>query len=414
MVPRLLSPAELSQKAVEIYRETRCHQSVLKFLNQYLAHYKADSFIRHIYFERSKVYEQMNLWEAALKNLILAENCGYAGDIAIRKLFCEACLSLGPEEDNLPFFTLTYQSHPRIPYIIEDLMCINNTQYGNHVITTRNLNIGDVISIENPLFTVTTNNMDVPYNIEVSQCYQRCAHCHKSNNMNLLPCHECSKAMYCSDTCRNISWDIYHRFECHISRYIDNIPHLIRGLRTFFLALYLNNGNILKMRHDFEHRDIKPTTVFDFDLSDHLSSDYFPNLMSTFETYRTSNKCDINPVYQQLFLCHPYLLELWNEHSSFILMYIACHADNLRELGQIVLKWPTNGQQIMKTKSLITSPSEFRNELQIVGVDYFPFTGLITHSCMPNVARHINEYNQMVLIVIRPIRRGEQLFDDHM
>jgi SET domain-containing protein len=47
-----------------------------------------------------------------------------------------------------------------------------------------------------------------------------------------------------------------------------------------------------------------------------------------------------------------------------------------------------------------------------IGKAVFPFASLLNHSCAPNVAR-IDVESKMYLVLKRPIKAGEQLFDSY-
>jgi SET domain-containing protein len=97
--------------------------------------------------------------------------------------------------------------------------------------------------------------------------------------------------------------------------------------------------------------------------------------------------------FSYIFQHHPVLKKLWTDERDFIEKY-------LTRMMQIEI---LNFHGI-KGRSLNDS---YR---RCVGDGSFAFCSLLNHSCSPNVMRIVVN-NRMVVIVERPIKAGDQLFD---
>ncbi len=63
--------------------------------------------------------------------------------------------------------------------------------------------VGEILFVERPYCSV----------LLPEQYASHCHHCHVPVEVP-VPCLECTQPRYCSDECRQSSWDGYHRFEC--------------------------------------------------------------------------------------------------------------------------------------------------------------------------------------------------------
>ncbi|CAB4057193.1 unnamed protein product [Lepeophtheirus salmonis] len=122
---------------------------------------------------------------------------------------------------------LTYGSNPRMPSasIVIDLRF--SPEKGRYFVANRDLTPGDVILREEPYAAV----------LESVFRSNHCAHCLKKTPTP-IPCCECSTVQYCGETCRDLSWNEYHKIECGILRYLEpsrflgKMPHLALRIVT--------------------------------------------------------------------------------------------------------------------------------------------------------------------------------------
>lgn len=134
--------------------------------------------------KRSFVYLQLKRYQKCLESIKFAKNILNlsANDSTFSDLedICMRNISLEKKEENneVPFFKISYPEHKNIPFIIDCLKPTDTWKYGRCVITTKDLKAGDIIAIEESYFRML--NRDARH--------IRCANCFKSNFLNLIPC----------------------------------------------------------------------------------------------------------------------------------------------------------------------------------------------------------------------------------
>lgn len=103
----------------------------------------------------------------------------------------------------------------------------HSKKYGKHVVTNRNLAMGQNVIVEEAYWMASS----------IEQNYLQCANCFERKS-NLLACSKCSAIMFCSQRCCGAGHEKFHAFECgkrdvcHISK---AIPRLV--IRTVINAI---------------------------------------------------------------------------------------------------------------------------------------------------------------------------------
>lgn len=153
------------------------------FLNKSLcqAHHEHSN----LFAERSEVYFEIKLYHQCLENIKLARQNSSASaheeTLKQREEDCKTSIKQLPHTsitNPWKFFKLSHQSHDKIPFICDYLRPHETWKFGRCILTTKSLDPGDVIAIEEPLFRML--NKDARYS--------RCANCFISNAMSLIPC----------------------------------------------------------------------------------------------------------------------------------------------------------------------------------------------------------------------------------
>ncbi|RZC39061.1 SET, TPR 11, and/or zf-MYND domain containing protein, partial [Asbolus verrucosus] len=121
------------------------------------------------------------------------------------------------------------QKNPIIP-CASDCVRIENEEDGGYVVATRDIEIGEVISVERPYCSVVFPNDRLNY----------CHHCLKLC-YNMIPCKCCTQALFCSEKCKEKARKLYHDYECPILLTLSSLtmknPMVMVALRTTFLAV---------------------------------------------------------------------------------------------------------------------------------------------------------------------------------
>jgi tetratricopeptide (TPR) repeat protein len=142
------------------------------------------------YANRSAVYLELEQFDKCLNNIQLARDNCYKDEKKLKERE-EKCLKLkeeqrqeDPENDPGSFFKLSYPACETIPFIANCLEERCNKKFGRYIITNRDLQPGDIVAIEEPVFKT----------IAKEACYSRCTYCMKSNMLNLVPCRKCASS----------------------------------------------------------------------------------------------------------------------------------------------------------------------------------------------------------------------------
>jgi hypothetical protein len=141
------------------------------------------------YGARAKIFYRVKLWSECKENIQLAKN----NTMMIDEVFDQ---DLRDIEDHLmsnivensesvnkwKFFKLSHEPNHKIPFIVECLEICQSDDYGRFIATTKDLNPGDMLIIEEPFYKVHA----------ATETHKRCSICLKQNSLNLLPCTTCS------------------------------------------------------------------------------------------------------------------------------------------------------------------------------------------------------------------------------
>lgn len=169
----------------EKFQAAKAYYNALLHWNKVLSHVPAGIDLSYVYMQRSKIYEDSSLPAECLNNNFLSHslNTYDVEKIKVRQILREC------SEAN-SFMELSYKANPKMPFVIDGLKLKCDTAFGLHVIAEHVLNIGDIICVENALFTfLTSKSNDI--NFEKNSSYQRCHHCLISTKMDMVSCMEC-------------------------------------------------------------------------------------------------------------------------------------------------------------------------------------------------------------------------------
>jgi SET and MYND domain-containing protein 4 len=139
------------------------------------------------YANRAAIYLNVKQVDKCLENIELARSHGYENEAKLKEreekaLKLRENLVEDPEQNPENFFKLSYPPHERNPTVVKCVDIKKDDNFGRYVITTRDMNPGDVIAVEEPMFKM----------IYDTGRYQRCSNCLKVNMLNLIPCDKCN------------------------------------------------------------------------------------------------------------------------------------------------------------------------------------------------------------------------------
>ena len=159
------------------------------------------------------------------------------------------------------------------------------------------------------------------------------------------------------------------------------------------------DGSIDDLEKFLEKYENSSISVYNFDFSaaqkdqNERAKNYLASLYCLARNDKSATSQD-SP--KSIFMKHPMLIEMWNENENFILKFfkrIFCVGDSN---FHGICGW---------------SIQKYQNQApQMIGIGCYPFISLVNHSCFPNVTRQYFE-GKMMLVVERPIGKGDEIFD---
>jgi SET and MYND domain-containing protein 4 len=173
------------------------------------------------YANRSAVYMKWQLFDRCLENIRLAKEAKYPArlmpKLEKRSVECQEFKNtkraLTPEI-HVP--QLSYSAHAQIPFMADSIELVKNEKFGRHFIAKRDLKVGDIVLLEKPF----ENRLGKLHQ------YRRCTNCLAENELTLIPCPDCTSAMFCSTQCMSTANKKFHKYECPI---IEALPVLQAG-----------------------------------------------------------------------------------------------------------------------------------------------------------------------------------------
>lgn len=257
------------------------------------------------------------------------------------------------------------------------------------------MNPGQVIAIEEPYAVC----------LQTSSRYHRCNHCLAENSLSLIPCPNCTNAMFCSQKCLNRANDEYHRFECPISDYLLMLFNKIHmsALRVTLKAItsFQSIDEMIGFCRENENSNV---TTFSFNHT---------NKLSPLELYQqvhclATNQDKRTP--SDLFQRATIVAVLYNQllkHSE--LKDILTNGESRAAFIEILFRHLQTAPTNFHTLDLAETPT-------MEGIDYangaYPFCSLLNHSCAPNICR-MSIGRKMMVFALRVIKKGDQLYDNY-
>ncbi|CAH1366474.1 unnamed protein product [Tenebrio molitor] len=277
-----------------------------------------------------------------------------------------------------------YESTPKFPESEKNseiknarncVKILKNEKYGRYVVATRNIDIGEVLVVEPPYAAIQEHEIYV--------------HCHECFTLcyNLIPCGECTKALYCSENCKDKALNTYHKYECSILLSLD------------LIQLDFPKRLALKMVFIGRNEWNKYNTVAD-ETDKMYCSDRFKE-MRDLETH-TDKRNSQNLYSRTAIACG--LFHLIKNHTTLLQEDI--DEDRLKDV--ILLMILVCGINTVGINELSPDMMGIYN-LNPTATAIYSFFTLFSHSCWPNISRHFHG-SSLVLRANNTIKKGEQCF----
>lgn len=332
------------------------------------------------YANRASCFLNLKMYEEALIDIELANQAGYSAQLMPklkkRQVDCFRLMKTQPERIQFQP-KLSFKPNEMFPCMASVLDLRQNEEYGRFVVANGEIDVGQVVLVEQNFASVS-----------IGDGRKTCAKCLKSN-VNFIACLKCVDAMYCCSDC--MERDTVHRFVCGNFRNVSGSMKLYIQTILIAIDMFQSVDNLMDFIEDtmVNHADDIPESFVDAQSKYRAFLKLHPSLCARDEK---DFLFDARKIYMQLILT-PVIQELFNSKKK------------RRFLKHLVLH-----------HLLVTSRNRFQfnseeNLLKITEIAVMAC--FFNHSCAPNLFHHVID-NQVILIAIRPIRKGEQLFISYL
>ncbi|XP_052743404.1 SET and MYND domain-containing protein 4 [Bicyclus anynana] len=278
-----------------------------------------------------------------------------------------------------------------IPCVNSDVNIDSSTDKPK-VVASANMKVGSVVGSETAYVSLTSS----PNN------FVSCHFCQKKA-LNLIPCEGCCCALFCDEECKKKCMEEYHEDECKI---IDAIED--GCLPTINVAIAVKA--CFKLR-----RSCKSWNEF-ITASKNMGSDRIKS--SSFKEIYGTNKYSIlsinddrvfvhGTLYNSCFLCAIvlYCLDLT---PSYLPKDTVEREQSIKALARVIMFIATYQKvfPIIQNEHNLKLDESYYAEIKNNGL--YPFIAKLKHSCSSNLMLATNN-NRLVMIAIRPIKKGDEL-----
>lgn len=248
---------------------------------------------------------------------------------------------------------------------------------GRHILAVQDIEIGEIIAMEKPFCSVLIDDFR--------------SHCHKCLHLcyNLLPCPDCTQAMFCSKDCLE-AVKLYHSYECRILKTLRELNVDKMKMTALSIALFVKD----------EYTNIQSNFILN-EKEMYCSNRYkeIHNLVGNTEHRTVSDlfkRATSAAILFHFVKNFTHFFDDATDESAFkeiLLLHIQTAPCNFHEISEITDK---NG--VFESKE--------------IGAGAFSFLSMFNHSCSPNVVRQCYG-TSIVLRAIKTIKKGQQCFDNY-
>lgn len=271
----------------------------------------------------------------------------------------KSCRSLIHKQNAINFcnyFPEVKNKHPKINAASSSIEIRQNFELGRHIVASKNIKLGEVISVEQPyVHQIRLCSKELYCN----QCLNPC--------LNLIPCQNCSINFYCSKECMLQAYNSHHKYTCELSAFQGfNIY-----LKTFLVAQNEKKGE----QSDDHYRSDRSNEIFN---------------LCTNEQKRNPMKL----LFYLIIVCQTFLA--LKKRTKFFQDNIISENEVKNQLYKLIMISEINrfGYQ--------THMSE---ELYATGI--FSFSSFFNHSCAPN-CDYVFHGNSLVIRATEDIKKGQE------
>nr|CAD7411112.1 unnamed protein product [Timema poppensis] len=305
-----------------------------------------------------------------------------------------------PELQNKAFFLprISYGQNEKIPCASDCITIKNSKKMGRCLVATRDITIGDVLAVEEPFVSFLMPEF------RHTHCYNCYLKCH-----TLLPCHYCSMAMFCSESCRKASWEKNHSIICSVSPYLDELGRAVNLSLLIIIKASRNYKSITELYQQVKSWEGKDFPKNYFDENGQYGSQDYKNI---YNLVTNSEKRPLEHSFRSAALAF-YVLKCLEDESKFFTSFIPSQSrpfDVKLFIGGVLLRHLQNTTYNAYTvfESYRFGNTDKSMDYREIGAAVYATMSLMNHSCDPNVNR-FNCNDTLILRVIQPIKKGEQV-----
>lgn len=349
---------------------------------------------------RSACFMRLNMLDECLVDIEMAKKSNYPKDL-IPKLDERAakCKSLMNDEQfqweqfSVREPKLSFSEHEKFNGVADCLKIEKNDNFGRHIISTADLKVGQTILVEKP-FSIYSKRF-------YSNDHSRCLHCFR-DCMNFITCSNCVGSLFCNEDCKEKS---FHKYECNKPATLSRKETFELVLNTFFnidaafpdVNQLMSTVDKLLKGHDVGRLTNSAQKAFCsiFQLAhNHEKQDPFH-----LDRLRAATDVAIVTLMRRSEFKRKYSAMKYRRFLQHLLLHLFHIAEHAYDLGEFT---QDNSKDQIQNFSL----EKFAKAL-------YPFGCYINHSCVPNVFTIFVD-NRLICKVIRPIKKGEQIFRSYV
>lgn len=347
------------------------------------------------YANRSSCFFHMKLLDECMVDLKLAKKSNYPEDL-MQKLEkrITKCTELQKDKEFKSEFDvrepmLSFSEHKKFAGVVDCLEIWEDEEFGRHVITTRDLEVGQTILVERPYSIVPTKYINMGRD--------RCVHCFKEFK-NFIACENCINSRFCYDGCMEES---YHNLDCNLP-----VPQAQPELCQLVLEI------LFKTNEAFPDADMLMKTVETLlngeeanGLTNAIQRDFCSIFQLTSNHDKRSdeqigqmrNECAI--IFSTLMQLPDFSLKFTKMKHARFLQHLIFHLLHISEHAVDLYQYFQNDED---TKLMSCTFQQYASGI-------YPFGCHINHSCVPNICWFAID-DHLVCKVIRPIKKNQQIF----
>lgn len=257
---------------------------------------------------------------------------------------------------------------------------------GRHVRAQSDIKIGDVLFVEKPFALLTLK--------------EACDNCCEEI-IAPIPCWHCLEGKYCSEECRDKSWDEFHKYECGFGELLKSVGIAHLALRVALAAAPTFN-QFKKLLKKIKNKQImEDESIVELKA---VGYENVYNLVTNMSALEAGNLF-------QFALTSSLLSIFLQQHTNY---FSGQDEKNLKRFATVVLRHicqlVCNGHAIVSVRNLNDLdlvPSQVEER---IGTAIYPSASMMNHSCDPSI---VNSFHKNVLIVraCKDIKKSQEVYN---